>query len=122
MRSDEQAQKTVANLRDATEQAKSALADFRSGNGPVKGLTGSLAETLNYARDAMADLADNTEALKHNFLFRGFFNRRGYFDIDEITVERYRAGALESGGRVGTSDLAGARRAVRLRSARGARR
>lgn len=96
----EQAQKTVANLRDATEQAKSALADFRSGNGPVKGLTGSLAETLTYARDAMADLADNTEALKHNFLFRGFFNRRGYFDIDDITVERYRAGALESGDRV----------------------
>jgi phospholipid/cholesterol/gamma-HCH transport system substrate-binding protein len=95
-----QVQKTVANLREASEQAKSALADFRGGNGPMTGLTGSLNETLNYARDAMADLADNAEALKHNFLFRGYFNRRGYFDIDELTVDRYRAGALESSGRV----------------------
>jgi len=44
----------------------------------------------------MADLAENTEALKRNFLFRGFFNRRGYFDLDEISVDQYRRGALET--------------------------
>jgi phospholipid/cholesterol/gamma-HCH transport system substrate-binding protein len=44
----------------------------------------------------MQDLAENTEALKHNFLFRGYFNRRGYFDLDELTVSQYRAGVLET--------------------------
>jgi phospholipid/cholesterol/gamma-HCH transport system substrate-binding protein len=96
----EQAQKTVANLREASEQAKQAIADLRGEKGPMKDLTGDLAQTLASARDAMADLADNTEALKHNFLFRGYFNRRGYFDLDQITVQQYRAGALEKNGRV----------------------
>jgi phospholipid/cholesterol/gamma-HCH transport system substrate-binding protein len=95
-----QAQKTIANLREVTEQAKQAITDLRGQNGPMKGLTGNLEQTLASARDAMADLADNTEALKHNFLFRGYFNRRGYFDMDQITVQQYRAGALEKSGRV----------------------
>jgi phospholipid/cholesterol/gamma-HCH transport system substrate-binding protein len=53
-------------------------------------------ETLQSARDAMADLADATEALKRNFFFRGFFDRRGYFDLDDVTVAQYRQGALET--------------------------
>jgi phospholipid/cholesterol/gamma-HCH transport system substrate-binding protein len=96
----EQAQKTVTNLREVSERAKQAIDDLRGQNGPMKGLTGNLEQTLASARDAMADLADNTEALKHNFLFRGYFNRRGYFDMDQITVQQYRAGALEKSGRV----------------------
>jgi phospholipid/cholesterol/gamma-HCH transport system substrate-binding protein len=90
------AEKAVANLREATEQAKGAVADFRRDNGPLKGLTGDLQQTLVSARDAMRDLAENTEALKRNFLFRGYFNRRGYFDLDEITVEQYRKGVLQT--------------------------
>jgi phospholipid/cholesterol/gamma-HCH transport system substrate-binding protein len=96
----EQAQKTVANLREASDQAKQAIADLRGEHGPMKGLTGNLEQTLASARDAMADLAENTEALKHNFFFRGYFNRRGYFDLDQVTVQQYRAGALEKSGRV----------------------
>jgi phospholipid/cholesterol/gamma-HCH transport system substrate-binding protein len=44
----------------------------------------------------MADLAENTEALKRNFFFRGFFNKRGYFDLDDVSVQQYRQGALET--------------------------
>jgi phospholipid/cholesterol/gamma-HCH transport system substrate-binding protein len=57
-------------------------------------VTADLQQTLALARDAMADLADSTEALKRNFFFRGFFNRRGYFDLDDVTVDQYRQGAL----------------------------
>jgi phospholipid/cholesterol/gamma-HCH transport system substrate-binding protein len=96
----EQARATVENLKDATEQAKQAIADFRGEGGPMKGLTGDLTQTLAYARETMADLADSAEALKHNFLFRGYFNRRGYFDLGEISVQQYRDGALEASGRV----------------------
>lgn len=96
----EQARSVVENLKEATEQAKEAVADLRGEGGPVKGLTGNLTQTLAYARETMADLADSAEALKHNFLFRGFFNRRGYFDLGDLSVQQYRDGALESSGRV----------------------
>jgi phospholipid/cholesterol/gamma-HCH transport system substrate-binding protein len=91
-----QAQAAMTNLKEATEQAKEAVADLRGEKGPVKGLAGNLQQTMALAKDAMQDLADNTEALKRNFLFRGFFNRRGYFDLHDVTVAQYREGALES--------------------------
>jgi phospholipid/cholesterol/gamma-HCH transport system substrate-binding protein len=42
------------------------------------------------ANAATANLADDPEALKHNFLPRGFFKRRGYFNIAELSPEMYR--------------------------------
>ena len=90
------AQKAVASLRQAAEDAKGAVADFRGENGPMKGMTGGLQQTLTSAREAMADLAESTEALKRNFFFRGFFNKRGYFDLQDVSVQQYREGALET--------------------------
>jgi len=90
------AEKAVASLREASEQAKAAVSDFRGENGPLKGVTGDFQQTLASARDAMQDLEENTEALKHSFLFRGYFNRRGYFDLDELSVDQYRQGILET--------------------------
>ncbi len=90
------AEQAVANVRKATEEARGAIADFRGDGGPVKGMTESLQQTLAAARDAMTDLAENAEALKRNFFFRGFFNKRGYFDLDDIGVAEYRQGALQT--------------------------
>jgi phospholipid/cholesterol/gamma-HCH transport system substrate-binding protein len=89
-----EAEQTVANLRDASAQAKGAVADFRGDNGPLKGISSDVQQTLASAKDAMADLAENTEALKRSFFFRGFFNKRGYFDLQDVTVQQYRQGAL----------------------------
>jgi hypothetical protein len=47
----------------------------------------------------MSNLADATEAMKHNFLLRGFFTRRGYFSLDELSPADYRSGALAVDGR-----------------------
>ena len=113
------AQKAVANLREASEEAKAAIADLRGDNGPMKGITGDLQQTLNSARDAMADLAENTEALKRNFFFRGFFNKRGYFDLDDVSVQQYRQGALETKDRRVLRIWFERRRAVRARCERG---
>jgi phospholipid/cholesterol/gamma-HCH transport system substrate-binding protein len=94
-----EAEKVVANVRKASEEARDAIADFRGDGGPVKGLAGSLQQTLTAARDAMTDLAETTEALKRNFFFRGFFNKRGYFDLDDVSPAEYRQGALATEGR-----------------------
>ena len=90
------AEKAMATVREASLEARNAIADLRGENGPGKGLTADVQQTLQAARDAMTDLADATEALKRNFLFRGYFTRRGYFDLDDVSVAQYRQGALES--------------------------
>jgi phospholipid/cholesterol/gamma-HCH transport system substrate-binding protein len=95
----DQAQVVMANVRQVTEEARKAIADVRSPDGPTQGLMSDMRMTLNQAREATADLADNMEALKHNFLLRGFFNRRGYFDLDTISPADYRKGVLENGKR-----------------------
>jgi len=95
----EQAQVVMANVRDVSNEARRAISDFRSSDGPAQGLMSDMRVTLTQAREATADLADNMEALKRNFLLRGFFNRRGYFDLDDISPQQYREGVLENGDR-----------------------
>lgn len=94
-----QAQTVMANVRDVSTEARGAIADFRSKDGPTQGLMSDMRLTLTHTREATADLADNMEALKRNFLLRGFFNRRGYFDLDDISQADYRKGVLENGKR-----------------------
>lgn len=94
-----EAEQAVANLREASETAKSAINDFRGEKGPVRGVVGDLQLSLAAAKETLTDLAENSEALKRSFFFRGFFNRRGYFDLDDVSVEDYRRGALESSDR-----------------------
>jgi len=59
-------------------------------------LMSEVRQTLTSANETMANFADNSEALKRNFLFRGFFNKRGYFDLDAVTVNEYRDGKFLS--------------------------
>lgn len=94
-----EAQTVVAKVSDAADQAKLLTSDMRSTTGPVQGAIADLRRTLAGASEAMADLSENSEALKRNFFFRGFFERRGYFDLDDIPVEEYRKGALEGADR-----------------------
>jgi phospholipid/cholesterol/gamma-HCH transport system substrate-binding protein len=95
----DQAKVVMENVRDVSTEARRAIADFRSKDGPAQGLMADVRVTLRQAREATADLADNMEAMKHNFLLRGFFNRRGYFDLDAISPAQYRSGVLENGKR-----------------------
>jgi phospholipid/cholesterol/gamma-HCH transport system substrate-binding protein len=94
-----QAQDVMGNLHQVSDEARRAIVDFRSKDGPAQGLLADMRTTIGQAREATADLADNMEAMKHNFLLRGFFNRRGYFDLDAISPAEYQAGVLENGKR-----------------------
>jgi phospholipid/cholesterol/gamma-HCH transport system substrate-binding protein len=80
--------------REVIARAREAIDTLQSKNGPVQGVTANLKETLDDARTAMSGFADNMEALKHNFLFRGFYNSRGYFDLSSISPAEYRSGVL----------------------------
>jgi phospholipid/cholesterol/gamma-HCH transport system substrate-binding protein len=95
----DQSKEVMANVKMVSDEARRAIADFRSKDGPAQGMIGEMRVTLMQAREATADMADNMEAMKHNFLLRGFFNRRGYYDLDAISPVEYRNGVLENGKR-----------------------
>lgn len=88
------AEEIASNARQIIEQARQTLEGLRSADGPALGLTSNLKQTIDDARVAMTGFAENMEALKHNVLFRGFFNRRGFFSLSEISPAEYRRGFL----------------------------
>jgi phospholipid/cholesterol/gamma-HCH transport system substrate-binding protein len=94
-----EAERAMTDIREAARSAREAVADFRGDEGPMRGVVGDLQQSLASAREVLTDLADTTEALKRNFFFRGFFNQRGFFDLDDISVDEYRQGALETANR-----------------------
>jgi phospholipid/cholesterol/gamma-HCH transport system substrate-binding protein len=93
-----QAEEIATSARQVVEQAKNTLAGFQSKDGPVEGMASSLKQTMDDARKAMSGFAENMEALKRNFLFRGFYNDRGFFNLAGISPAAYRQGALTRGG------------------------
>lgn len=95
-----EAEQTVANLREASDTTKKVLNDITRKGGPAQGLTTEFRETLAKARETLTNLAENTEALKHNWFFSGYFKRRGYYSLAGISPEEYRRGLIEQSGRV----------------------
>jgi phospholipid/cholesterol/gamma-HCH transport system substrate-binding protein len=93
-----QAEEIATDAKQVVQQARTAIEGFQSKEGPVQGLTADLKQTMVEARNAMAGFAENMEAMKHNFLLRGFFNDRGFFNLGDISPDDYRRGALTRGG------------------------
>jgi phospholipid/cholesterol/gamma-HCH transport system substrate-binding protein len=91
-------QQATANIREATESARRLIDQWSTKGGPGEGLTNELRDTLNRANQTLTNLAENTEALKHNWFFSGYFKRRGYYSLNEISPEEYRSGVIEKAG------------------------
>jgi phospholipid/cholesterol/gamma-HCH transport system substrate-binding protein len=87
--------KSAASNLDATaQQIHQTIAEVA---GPdQQGVTGgvNISESLSNANAATANMADETEALKHNFFFRGFFRHRGYYNMTHMDPAKYRKDAL----------------------------
>jgi phospholipid/cholesterol/gamma-HCH transport system substrate-binding protein len=92
-----QGQAAMVNINQVAEHLKSVSAKIDSGNGTVgalvndKALYENLDKTASGARSAVTsadagikDFQDNMEALKHNFLLRGYFKNRGYEDSADL--------------------------------------
>jgi phospholipid/cholesterol/gamma-HCH transport system substrate-binding protein len=90
-----EAEQAVRNLRETTDHARAAVERFVAPDGTAQQVAQTLRNTLAEVQEVTSDLAEGTEALKRNFLFRGFFRQRGFFDLDAISREAYQSGALE---------------------------
>ncbi|OFW22441.1 MAG: hypothetical protein A3H27_13875 [Acidobacteria bacterium RIFCSPLOWO2_02_FULL_59_13] len=84
--------RTMENVRHITGQANDLLGSLQPSGPDGQSLTTNLSETLQNANDALSDFAENAEALKRNWFFRGFFRDRGFFDLDSISADQYRQG------------------------------
>jgi phospholipid/cholesterol/gamma-HCH transport system substrate-binding protein len=83
------AQSILENVQAMSEQlnqtVKSALAPDNMGD---DGAT-NIRETLSNLNRGTANLAEDTEALKHEFFFRGFFKKRGFYDLEQLSSADY---------------------------------
>ncbi len=79
----DQATDAVKNINGAAGNLDTITATISQG----KGTAGKLIDNDSVYRkvnSAATDLQEDAEALKHNFLTRGFFKKRGYEDADEL--------------------------------------
>jgi phospholipid/cholesterol/gamma-HCH transport system substrate-binding protein len=113
------AQQASLDLSDASARADKIIADLQSRNVPQKAqvtldnaqamsqqlngaIKGALApddmgqngatnirETLSNLNRGTTNLADDSEALKHEFFFRGFFKKRGFYDLEHLAPAVY---------------------------------
>jgi phospholipid/cholesterol/gamma-HCH transport system substrate-binding protein len=87
----------VANTTAATASLKSISAKIDDGQGTIGALvnnkemyadlektTVGLRDATVHAQAGIADFQENMEALKQNFLLRGYFKKRGYEDSAEL--------------------------------------
>jgi phospholipid/cholesterol/gamma-HCH transport system substrate-binding protein len=83
----------IDNLSNSANQVHQMLSEIVQPD--RQGVTAgtNIRESLMNANAASLNLADGTEALKHNFLLRGFFRRRGYYNLDRISPDQYRRDA-----------------------------
>ena len=90
-------QEAIKNATLATAHLNSVSAKIDSGQGTVGALvndkelysnleqtTGTLRSTMLKAQAGVTDFQENMEALKHNFLLRGYFKKRGYEDSKDL--------------------------------------
>lgn len=77
------AQGAMQNVSQTAGNLQSITAKLNEGKGSAGALLNNKA-VYQHMNEAAANLQDDTEALKHNFLLRGFFKKRGYEDDAEI--------------------------------------
>jgi len=91
------AEAVLKNTRQITEQLNQAVATLTSSPPGDENAAANLRDTIASARTSMTNLAADTEALKDNFFLRGFFKRRGYFNLNQMTPTQYRSSKFLKG-------------------------
>jgi phospholipid/cholesterol/gamma-HCH transport system substrate-binding protein len=59
----------------------------------------NISESLSNVNAATGNMAEDMEALKHNFIFKGFFNHRGYYTLSSLPPQEYRRSKLFASNR-----------------------
>ena len=82
------------NLDQTTQQINTTLNSAFAEDQYGEDAGANLQQSLTNLNQASGNLTDDTEALKQEFFFKGFFKHRGYDSLDDLPVEQYRAGQI----------------------------
>ena len=77
----------MQSVRSTTQNLQAVTTRINEGKGSVGALINDR-KLYQRASAGVTAFQENMEALKHNFLLRGFFNRRGYEDAAELEKHR----------------------------------
>lgn len=88
---------TIGNAQGATKQLEQASTRVNGTIGTAlaqdqygENAGTNLQQSLTNVNLATGNLADDTEALKHEFFFKGFFKHRGYNSLNDLPAGKYR--------------------------------
>jgi phospholipid/cholesterol/gamma-HCH transport system substrate-binding protein len=88
---------TMTQIRSALTRANATIQQVQQSLtealGPdVNGVTAgqNISESLSNVNAATGNMDEDTEALKHNFFFKGYFHHRGYYTLSGLSPEEYR--------------------------------
>ena len=84
------ARDAVAQAAESTQQIHQIISDVSAPDDRGTSTGTNIRESLTNVDMATGNLADETEALKHNLLLKGFFRRRGYYNVNHLSAEQYR--------------------------------
>jgi phospholipid/cholesterol/gamma-HCH transport system substrate-binding protein len=83
------AQVTLENVQAISQQLNEAIKGALASDSIGQDGATNIRETLSNLNRGTANLADDTEALKHEFFFRGFFKKRGFYDLEQLAPADY---------------------------------
>jgi phospholipid/cholesterol/gamma-HCH transport system substrate-binding protein len=97
---------TMTQIHSASTQANETITQVHQSLtqalGPdAYGVTAgqNISQSLSNVNVATGNMAEGTEALKHNFFLKGFFNHRGYYTLSSLSPEEYRHSKLLANNR-----------------------
>jgi phospholipid/cholesterol/gamma-HCH transport system substrate-binding protein len=79
----------ATNIDSSTKQLQQTITEAVGPDREGVVASANISESLSNLNAASANMADDTEALKHNFFFRGFFRHRGYYNLTHIDPDQY---------------------------------
>jgi phospholipid/cholesterol/gamma-HCH transport system substrate-binding protein len=83
------AQAILENVQSMSEQLNQTLKAALGPDNMGEDGAANIRETLSNLNRGTANLAEDTEALKHEFFFRGFFKKRGFYDLEQLSSADY---------------------------------
>jgi len=89
-------QSTASHFNATSQQVEESLARALGPDSKGVDAASNIRHSLSNIDEATGNMSADTEALKHQFLFRGYFKHRGYYSLANINPDDYRKDRLFS--------------------------